>query len=173
MPQTLGYIRITPLNIEKYNKFEKLEFDKLFLDHYDAEQPNKQFQILISHLKPKDQLIVQSMHCIAENFFELNTLIQHLHSQDISINFYEEELYICKSTSDEIFKLFNVLASFEVKNYEKLKAINKKMNKKKRPKVEYALLRQAMSLNGATYRSVARQFNVGIATVQRAMKQDI
>ena len=38
---------------------------------------------------------------------------------------------------------------------------------------EDELIRKAMSVEGASYRSVAKQFNVGIATVQRAMKKDI
>lgn len=173
MPQNFGYIRINPLNIDHLKEFKKIDLDKLFIDQYNSSKPNQELENLLDLIQPEDKLIIESMSCIADNFFELQAFIQHFYNQGISLFFHKEQILISPNKEQNDLTLLQALAKFESDNVIKIKKIKQEKARKKRSKVEYALIRKAMSVEGASYRSVAKQFNVGIATVQRAMKKDI
>ena len=78
-----------------------------------------------------------------------------------------------------MFQMLAAFAEFErsmIRERQKegiAKAKAKGLYKGRKRKVDYSEVQNAMRKERATFRSVARQFGVGVATVQRALKIDI
>ncbi|WP_435337682.1 recombinase family protein [Acinetobacter sp. LH3_13] len=76
-----------------------------------------------------------------------------------------------------MFQMLAAFAEFErsmIRERQKegiAKAKAKGLYKGRKRKVDYAEIQKAMQEDGSTFRSVAKQFGVGIATVQRAVGQ--
>lgn len=173
MPQNFGYIRINPLNIDHLKDFKKLDLDELFIDQSSSSRPSQELEILLNLIQPEDKLVIESMSCIADNCFELYAFFQYFYNQGISLFFHKEQILIFPHTEQNYLIFLQALVKFESDNVKKKNLEKKEKSRKKSSKVEYALIRKAMSREGASYRSVAKQFNVGIATVQRAMKKNV
>ncbi|MGZ9872017.1 recombinase family protein [Priestia endophytica] len=104
-----------------------------------------------------------------------------LNDRGITIIFHKENLIfshdIAQSAMNKLmFQMLAAFAEFErsmIRERQREginKAKAKGLYKGRKRKIDYAEIQKAMKVEGATFRSVAKQFDVGVATVQRALK---
>ncbi|MFX9843547.1 recombinase family protein [Acinetobacter baumannii] len=106
-----------------------------------------------------------------------------LNDRGITIKFQKENLTFSHDIAQSAINklMFHMLAAFAefersiIRERQKegiAKAKAKGLYKGRKRKVNYSDIKKVMQENGSTFRSVAKQFGVGIATVQRAMNEN-
>ncbi|WP_372556745.1 recombinase family protein, partial [Acinetobacter pittii] len=96
-----------------------------------------------------------------------------------SLSTFKKELHRLKSLFATVpFQMLAAFAEFErsmIRERQKegiAKAKAKGLYKGRKRKVDYVEIRKAMAEENSTFRGVAEKFKVGIATVQRALKEE-
>ncbi len=182
MPNHVGYIRVSTVDQNTDRQLDGIHLDKVFIDKASGSNRNRpRLKDMLEYLREGDTVHVHSIDRLARNTTDLNNLVNSLNDKGITIIFHKENLtFSHDSAISAINKLmFQMLAAFsefersmilerQREGIAKAKAKGSYSGRKK--KVDYAEIQKAMKVEGATFRSVAKQFDVGVATVQRALK---
>lgn len=181
MPNQVGYIRVssTEQNIER--QLDGIHLDKKFTDKASGgSRERPQLNAMLEYLRDGDTVHVHSIDRLARNTNDLNDIVNSLNDRGITIIFHKQNLTfshdVAQSAMNKLmFQMLAAFAEFErsmIRERQKegiAKAKEKGLYKGRKRKVDYSEIQKAMLEDGSTFRSVAKKFGVGVATVQRAV----
>ena len=170
MPNQVGYIRVSSSEQNTERQLDGIHLDKTFIEKASGgSRERPQLLAMLEYLRDGDTVHVHSIDRLARNTNDLNDIVNSLNDRGITIIFHKENKLM--------FQMLAAFAEFErsmIRERQKegiAKAKAKGLYKGRKRKVDYAEIQKAMQEDGSTFRSVAKQFGVGIATVQRAVGQ--
>lgn len=178
-----AYIRVSSQgqNTERQLSDTGIKFRRTFKDEASGKNTDREgLKDMIEFVQEGDTVHVHSIDRLGRSLVDLKNIVTELNEKGVSVKFHKENLEFSAGTSNPIHTLmFNMLASFaefersiikdrQREGIEKAKAKGT-YKKDKRKKVEYAELNKAIE-SGMSYRQVAEKFNVGVGTVDRAVK---
>ena len=179
----VAYIRVstTEQNTDRQLADTGIEFDKIFDDKASGKNTERQgLKDMLDYVREGDTVHVHSIDRLGRSLIDLKTLVTQLNNNGVSVKFHKEKLDFEVGKTDDLqtlmFSMLGAFAEFERsmikerqrEGIEKAKAKGV-YNKNKRKKVDYAELNAAIE-SGMSYRQVAEKFNVGVGTVDRAVK---
>lgn len=179
----VAYIRVstTEQNTDRQLADTGIEFDKIFDDKASGKNTERQgLKDMLDYVRAGDTVHVHSIDRLGRSLIDLKTLVTQLNNNGVSVKFHKEKLDFEVGKTDDLqtlmFSMLGAFAEFERsmikerqrEGIEKAKAKGV-YNKNKRKKVDYAELNAAIE-SGMSYRQVAEKFNVGVGTVDRAVK---
>ena len=179
----VAYIRVstTEQNTDRQLADTGIEFDKIFDDKASGKNTERQgLKDMLDYVREGDTVHVHSIDRLGRSLIDLKTLVTQLNNNGVSVKFHKEKLDFEVGKTDDLqtlmFSMLGAFAEFERsmikerqrEGIEKAKARGV-YNKNKRKKVDYAELNAAIE-SGMSYRQVAEKFNVGVGTVDRAVK---
>ena len=179
----VAYIRVstTEQNTDRQLADTGIEFDKIFKDEASGKNTERKgLKDMLDYVREGDTVHVHSIDRLGRSLIDLKTLVTQLNNNGVSVKFHKEKLDFKVGKTDKLQTLmFDMLAAFaefersmikerQREGIEKAKAKGV-YNKNKRKKVDYAELNAAIE-SGMSYRQVAEKFNVGVGTVDRAVK---
>lgn len=179
----VAYIRVstTEQNTDRQLADTNVTFDKVFEDKASGKSTDRPaLQDMLGYVREGDTLHVHSIDRLGRSLIDLKTVVTELNARGVAVHFHKENLKFEAGTQNPMqtlmFDMLGAFAEFERsmikerqrEGIEKAKA--KGVYKKdKRKKVNYAELNAAIE-SGMSYRQVAEKFNVGVGTVDRAVK---
>ncbi len=182
MPNQVGYIRVSSTEQNTERQLDGISLDKTFTEKASgASRERPQLNAMLEYLREGDTVHVHSIDRLARNTNDLNEIVNSLNDRGITIIFHKENLIfshdIAQSAMNKLmFQMLAAFAEFErsmIRERQREginKAKAKGLYKGRKRKIDYVEIQKAMKVEGATFRSVAKQFDVGVATVQRALK---
>ena len=181
--KNIAYIRVSShgQNTERQLSDVGIEFDYTYEEKVSGKDADReQLKLMIHYARSGDTVHVHSIDRLGRSLVDLKTIVTELNEKGVTVKFHKENLEFVAGESNSINTLmFNMLASFaefersiikerQREGIEKAKA--KGVYKKdKRKKVDYSKLVQDVE-EGMSYRAVAEKHEVGLATVDRAVK---
>ena len=181
--KNIAYIRVSSQgqNTERQLSDVGTEFDYIYEEKASGKDADReQLKLMIHYARSGDTVHVHSIDRLGRSLVDLKNIVTKLNQKGVTVKFHKENLEFNADINNPIHTLmFNMLASFaefersiikerQREGIEKAKA--KGVYKKdKRKKVDYAELNAAIE-SGMSYRQVAEKFNVGVGTVDRAVK---
>ena len=111
--QNVGYIRVSSVDQNTARQLDGLHLDTTFEDHCSGKDTNRpHLQACLRHLREGDRLHVHSIDRLARSLKDLQTLVEELTEQGISIQFHRENL-IFSGDSNPMHKLmFQMMGAF-------------------------------------------------------------
>lgn len=185
MPNQVGYIRVSSSEQNTERQLDGIHLDKTFIEKASGgSRERPQLLAMLEYLRDGDTVHVHSIDRLARNTNDLNDIVNSLNDRGITIIFHKENLTFSHDVAQSainklMFQMLAAFAEFErsmIRERQKegiAKAKAKGLYKGRKRKVDYAEIQKAMQEDGSTFRSVAKQFGVGIATVQRAVGQSL
>ena len=185
MPNQVGYIRVSSTEQNTERQLDGIQLDKSFTEKASGGSRDRpQLVAMLEYLREGDTVHVHSIDRLARNTNDLNDLVNSLNDRGITIIFHKENLIFSHDVAQSainklMFQMLAAFAEFErsmIRERQKegiAKAKAKGLYKGRKRKVDYSDIQKAMQKEGVTFRSAAKQFGVGIATVQRALKVEI
>jgi DNA invertase Pin-like site-specific DNA recombinase len=179
----VAYIRVssTEQNTDRQLSETGITFDKVFEDKASGKNTDRPaLQDMLGYVRDGDTVHVHSIDRLGRSLIDLKNLVTELNKDGVTVKFHKENLEFSSGKQNPMQTLmFDMLASFaeferSIIKERQREGIDKAKakgiyNKEKRKKVDYAELVQAKD-DGMSYRAIAEKFNVGIATVDRAIK---
>ncbi|MNV51140.1 DNA-invertase hin [compost metagenome] len=179
----VAYIRVssTEQNTDRQLSDTGITFDKFFEDKASGKNTDRPaLQDMLGYVRDGDTVHVHSIDRLGRSLIDLKNLVTELNKDGVTVKFHKENLEFSSGKQNPMQTLmFDMLASFaeferSIIKERQREGIDKAKakgiyNKEKRKKVDYAELVQAKD-DGMSYRAIAEKFNVGIATVDRAIK---
>lgn len=182
MPNQVGYIRVSSTEQNTERQLDGIHLDKKFTEKASGSSRERpQLNAMLEYLRDGDTVHVHSIDRLARNTNDLNDIVNSLNDRGITIIFHKENLTfshdVAQSAMNKLmFQMLAAFAEFErsmIRERQKegiAKAKAKGLYKGRKRKVDYSEIQKAMLEDGSTFRSVAKRFGVGIATVQRALE---
>lgn len=183
MPNQVGYIRVSTTEQNTERQLDGIRLDKTFTEKASGgSRERPQLIAMLEYLRDGDTVHVHSIDRLARNTNDLNDIVNSLNDRGITIIFHKENLTfshdVAQSAMNKLmFQMLAAFAEFErsmIRERQKegiAKAKAKGLYKGRKRKADYAEIQKAMLEDGSTFRSVAKRFGVGVATVQRALEQ--
>ncbi len=177
----VAYIRVSTIEQNTDRQLDGVVLDKQFEDKASGKDTQRpQLQAMLEYVREGDTVHVHSIDRLGRSLTDLKDLVKQLNSKGVTVKFHKENLEFSAGKANPMQDLmFNMLASFaeferaiiKERQMEGIAKAKQKgvYNKDKRKKVDYAELNKAIE-SGMSYRAVAKQFGVGIGTVDRAVK---
>lgn len=181
--KNIAYIRVSSQgqNTERQLSDVGIEFDYIYEEKASGKDTDReQLKLMLHYVRNGDTVWVHSIDRLGRSLVDLKNIVTELNDKGVTVKFYKENLTFEVGKTDSFHTLmFDMLAAFaqfersmikerQREGIEKAKAKGV-YNKDKRKKADYVDLAKAIE-NGMSYRDVAKQFGVGIATVDRAVK---
>ncbi len=179
----VAYIRVssTEQNTDRQLSETGITFDKVFEDKASGKNTDRPaLQDMLGYVRDGDTVHVHSIDRLGRSLVDLKNLVTELNKDGVTVKFHKENLEFSSGKQNPMQTLmFDMLASFAefersiIKERQREGIDNAKAkgvyNKEKRKKVDYAELNKGIE-SGLSYRQVAEKFNVGLGTVDRAVK---
>ena len=181
MPNQVGYIRVSSTEQNTERQLDGIHLDKTFTEKASGgSRERPQLNAMLEYLRDGDTVHVHSIDRLARNTNDLNDLVNSLNDRGITIIFHKENLTFSHDVAQSalnklMFQMLAAFAEFErsmIRERQRegiAKAKAKGLYKGRKRKVDYSEIQKAMLEDGSTFRSVAKKFGVGVATVQRAV----
>lgn len=177
----VAYIRVSTIEQNTDRQLDGVLVDKQFEDKASGKDTQRpQLQAMLEYVREGDTVHVHSIDRLGRSLTDLKDLVKKLNAKGVTVKFHKENLEFSAGKANPMQDLmFNMLASFaeferaiiKERQMEGIAKAKEKgvYNKDKRKKVDYAELKKAID-SGMSYRTVAKQFGVGVGTVDRAVK---
>lgn len=181
MPNQVGYIRVSSTEQNTERQLDGIHLDKTFTEKASGgSRERPQLNAMLEYLRDGDTVHVHSIDRLARNTNDLNDIVNSLNDRGITIIFHKENLSFSHDVAQSalnklMFQMLAAFAEFErsmIRERQRegiAKAKAKGLYKGRKRKVDYSEIQKAMLEDGSTFRSVAKKFGVGVATVQRAV----
>ncbi|MFK0572922.1 recombinase family protein [Endozoicomonas sp.] len=115
--QNVGYIRVSSVDQNTARQLDGIELNTTFEDHCSGKDTNRpQLKACLRHLRKGDQLHVHSIDRLARSLKDLQTLVEDLTEQGISIQFHKENLIFTGDSNPMhklMFQMMGAFAEFE------------------------------------------------------------
>lgn len=183
MPNQVGYIRVSSNEQNTERQLDEVILDKTFTEKASGgSRERPQLNTMLEYLRDGDTVHVHSIDRLARNTSDLNDIVNGLNDRGITIIFHKENLTFSHDVTQSamnklMFQMLAAFAEFErymIRERQKegiAKAKAKGLYKGRKRKVDYVEIQKAMQEDSSTFRSVAKRFGVGVATVQRAVRK--
>lgn len=179
----VAYIRVSDAgqNTERQLSETGITFEKTFEDKASGKNTDREgLKAMLEYVREGDTLHVHSIDRLGRSLIDLKTVVTQLNAMGVVVHFHKENLKFEAGTQNPMqtlmFDMLGAFAEFErsmikERQMEGIAKAKEKgvYNKDKRKKVAYAELNAAIE-SGMSYRQVADKFNVGVGTVDRAVK---
>ena len=179
----VAYIRVSGVgqNTERQLSDTGITFEKTFEDKASGKNTDREgLKAMLEYVREGDTLHVHSIDRLGRSLIDLKTVVTQLNAMGVVVHFHKENLKFEAGTQNPMqtlmFDMLGAFAEFErsmikERQMEGIAKAKEKgvYNKDKRKKVAYAELNAAIE-SGMSYRQVADKFNVGVGTVDRAVK---
>ena len=181
MPNQVGYIRVSSTEQNTERQLDGIHLDKTFTEKASGgSRERPQLNAMLEYLRDGDTVHVHSIDRLARNTNDMNDIVNSLNDRGITIIFHKENLTFSHDVAQSalnklMFQMLAAFAEFErsmIRERQRegiAKAKAKGLYKGRKRKVDYSEIQKAMLEDGSTFRSVAKKFGVGVATVQRAV----
>lgn len=179
----VAYIRVSSVgqNTERQLADTNITFDKVFEDKASGQNTEREdLKAMLEYVREGDIVHVHSIDRLGRSLIDLKTLVTDLNNKGVAVKFHKENLMFEAGTQNPMqtlmFDMLGAFAEFERsmikerqrEGIEKAKAKGV-YSKEKRKKVDYTVLASEIK-SGMSYRQVAKKHNVGVGTVDRAVK---
>ena len=179
----VGYIRVSTVDQNTARQLDGLQLDKVFTEYKSGKNKDReQLNAMLDYVRDGDTIHVHSIDRLARNLADLKELLNTMIAKGVSVQFHKEGMKFNGDKTDSMSNLlFNILGSFaeferdimlERQREGIAKAKEEGKYKGRTKSIDDDAIRSAMSKDGASYRKVAKELNVSLSTVQRAMKGD-
>ena len=115
--QNVGYIRVSSVDQNTARQLEGINLDTIFEDHCSGKDTNRpQLKACLRHLRQGDRLHVHSIDRLARSLKDLQTLVEELTEQGISVHFHKENLVFSGDSNPMhklMFQMMGAFAEFE------------------------------------------------------------
>ena len=115
--QNVGYIRVSSVDQNPARQLDGIHLDTTFEDHCSGKDTKRpQLQDCLRHLRKGDRLHVHSIDRLARSLKDLQTLVEELTDQGISIQFHKENLTFTGNSNPMhklMFQMMGAFAEFE------------------------------------------------------------
>ncbi len=179
----VAYIRVSDAgqNTERQLSETGITFEKTFEDKASGKNTDREgLKAMLEYVREGDTVNVHSIDRLGRSLIDLKTVVTQLNAMGVVVHFHKENLKFEAGTQNPMqtlmFDMLGAFAEFErsmikERQMEGIAKAKEKgvYNKDKRKKVDYAELNAAIE-SGMSYRQVADKFNVGVGTVDRAVK---
>jgi DNA invertase Pin-like site-specific DNA recombinase len=177
----VGYIRVSTVDQNTIRQLDGIELDKVFTEYKSGKDKDReQLKALIDYVREGDTVHVHSIDRLARNLADLKELVNTMNGKGVSVQFHKEGMKFNGDKSDSMTNLlFNILGSFAEFERELMlerqregiaKAQEEGKYKGRAKTIDDVAIRLAMAKEGASFRKVAKELEVSLSTVQRAMK---
>lgn len=185
----IGYIRVSSADQNTERQLDGIELDKVFTEKASGKDRNRpELQAMLQYARSGDVIHVHSIDRLGRSIIDLKTLVSDLNDRGVSVHFHKENMTFSVDVKNPMNELmFNMLASFaeferamikerQREGIEKAKANDKSLPIKERkykgrkPKDNKDLMVKDIE-SGMSYRAVSVRYNVGVATVKRAVDE--
>ncbi len=175
---TFNYLRVSTKIQNTERQLDNVPCDRIFTDKASGKNTDRpELNALLSFIQPGDHINVHSIDRLARNLKDLRELIDKITEKNCSIQFHKENLLFTGENNafqDLMLNMLGAVAEFEraIINERRLEGITKAKEKgvqfgRKADISRYHKINQLLD-EGNSMRSVAKQLNCGLSTVQRA-----
>lgn len=115
--QNVGYIRVSSVDQNTARQLDGIELDTTFEDQCSGKDTNRpQLKACLRHLRKGDRLHIHSIDRLARSLKDLQTLVEGLTEQGVSIQFHKECLTFSGDSNPMhklMFQMMGAFAEFE------------------------------------------------------------
>lgn len=176
----VAYIRVSSEDQNTDRQLDGIAVDRTFTDKVSgATTERPQLQAMLEYVREGDTIVVHSIDRLARSLADLLKLVDDLNKRGVHISFHKEKLEFTGEDNPMQKLMLSMMGSFAefersmIKERQRegiAKAKAKGVYKGRVKKVDDQAIRDAMGLEGASFRKVATELGVSLSTVQRAMK---
>lgn len=176
----VGYIRVSSVDQNTARQLDDIPLDRIFEDKASGATTDRpKLKEMLEYVREGDTIHVHSIDRLARSLSDLLELVSCLKARKVNLSFHKENLLFTSEvnhTQDLMLAMMGAVAQFEREISKErqregiVKAKAAGTYKGRLKKVDDEAIREAMAVDGASYRKVAKALNVSLSTVQRAMK---
>lgn len=178
--QKVAYKRVSTVEQKTDRQLDGMTFDKVFEDKVSGKDINRPaLQEMLEYVREGDELYIHSLDRLGRNTADLIELMNQLRAKGVTVKFVKQGLEFKPDTSNPMNDLmFTMLAAFSQFERELMlerqregiaKAKDEGKYKGRPATVDKEAIVQALK-DGKSFRKVAKEFEVSLSTVQRAVK---
>lgn len=175
----VGYIRVSSTEQNTERQLDGVQLDKAFADRVSgATTERPELQNLLGYVREGDVIHVHSIDRLARSLVDLLALVQSLTAKGVHVRFHKENLLFTgesNPTQELMLSIMGSVAQFEramIRERQRegiVKAKAKGVYKGRSKTIDDEAIRAHVAA-GNSYRATAKALDVGVSTVQRAMK---
>lgn len=177
----VAYKRVSTVEQKTDRQLDGMTFDKVFEDKVSGKDTNRPaLQAMLEYLREGDELYVHSLDRLGRNTADLLELINRLKEMGITVHFDKQGLTFKSDSNNFADKLmFTMLAAFS--EFERELMLERQREGIAKAKAEGKYKGRPATVDkeaifkewkqGKSYRKVAKEFNVALSTVQRAVDE--
>lgn len=176
----VGYIRVSSVDQNTARQLDGVILDRIFEDKASGATTDRpKLKEMLEYVREGDTIHVHSIDRLARSLSDLLEMVSALKARKVNVRFDKENLLFTSEvnpTQDLMLSMMGAVAQFE-------RAISKERQREGIVKAKAAgaykgrvktvddeAIREAMAVEGASFRKVAKRLHVSLSTVQRAMK---
>lgn len=182
--QNVGYIRVSSIGQNTDRQLSGIELDVTFEEKLSGKNTDRpQLKACMSHLRAGDVLHVHSIDRLARNLHDLQTIVEELSSNGVSVKFHKENMTFDSNKSNPMnvlmFQMLGAFSQFErtlIKNRcdegrieAKSKGVKFGAPEKLTPSQIEEL--KTMANTGFNKSQIAEHFNISRPLVYKILKQ--
>lgn len=175
-----AYRRVSTTDQKTDRQLDGMTFDEEFEDKVSGKDVNRPaLQEMLRYIRKGDELYVHSLDRLGRNTADLIALMNQLKEKGVTVIFVKNKMTFSPDTSNPMNDLmFTMLAAFSQFERELMlerqregiaKAKDEGKYKGRPATVDKEAIVQALK-DGKSFRKVAKEFEVSLSTVQRAVK---
>ena len=175
----VGYIRVSSTDQNTERQLDGVQLDKTFTDKISgATTERPMLQDMLGYVREGDVIHVHSIDRLARSLVDLLALVQDLTIRGVHIRFHKENLLFtgeANPTQELMLSIMGSVAQFEramIRERQRegiAKAKQKGIYKGRSKTIDDAAIRAYVAA-GNSFRTTAKDLDVSLSTVQRAMK---
>ncbi|ELP1298414.1 recombinase family protein [Pseudomonas aeruginosa] len=177
----IGYIRVSTTDQNTVRQLDGVQLEKVFTDKVSvsgATTDRPELQNMLEYVREGDVIHVHSIDRLARSLVDLLALVQSLTAKGVHVRFHKENLLFTgesNPTQELMLSIMGSVAQFEramIRERQRegiVKAKAKGVYKGRSKTIDDEAIRAHVAA-GNSYRATAKALDVGISTVQRAMK---
>lgn len=178
----IGYIRVSSEDQNTDRQLDGVQLEKAFTDKASGSTANRpELAAMLEYIREGDTVHVHSIDRLGRSLVDLKDLVHQMNDKGVTVVFHKENMEFSTGKDNPMHTLmFNMLASFAeferaiIKERQKegiAKAKEKGLYMGRKKTIDDEKIIQAMQKEGASFRKVAKELNVSLSTVQRALKK--
>jgi len=176
----VGYVRVSTVDQNTDRQLDGVVLDRKFEDKVSGATTDRpKLQEMLQYVRHGDTIHVHSIDRLARSLADLLSLVQTLTEKGVMLKFHKEQLHFTGEANpmqNLMLSMMGAVAEFErsmIKERQRegiAKAKLKGVYTGRVKAINDEAIRAAMAKEGASFRKVAKELNVSLSSVQRAMK---
>lgn len=176
----VGYVRVSTVDQNTDRQLDGVVLDRKFEDKVSGATTDRpKLQEMLQYVRHGDVIHVHSIDRLARSLADLLSLVKGLTDKGVSVKFHKEQMHFTGEANpmqELMLGLLGSVAEFErsmIKERQREGIAKAKLRGAYTGRVKAIndeAIRAAMAKEGASFRKVAKELNVSLSSVQRAMK---